>query len=189
MHLRALLFFPTWSTESQRRYGSAWACTSRGCRAFQPWAYLLQSEHDRRPWKEFISPLSLPPDSNRAVSRLKCNLLYYRNNYAQVVAGVTCLYLTRNPTGTISLAIITAGAVLYIDKVACTTSKKIMALLQRARPKAAARIQASPGGADGLRCCVQPPAYYSQDFLQFHVSAHHTAVRLGTASQTTTGLL
>jgi uncharacterized protein YfaA (DUF2138 family) len=68
------------------------------------------------------------------------------------MAGVTCLYLTRNPTGTISLAIIAAGAVLHLDKVAVAMSKKAMKVLDKVRPAMADRIRRQPGGADGLTC-------------------------------------
>lgn len=68
------------------------------------------------------------------------------------MAGVTCLYLTRNPTGTVSLAIIAAGAVLHMDKVAVAMSKKAMGVMDRVRPAMADRIRSQPGGADGLTC-------------------------------------
>lgn len=68
------------------------------------------------------------------------------------MAGITCLYLTRNPTGSISLAIIAAGAVLHMDKVAVAMSKKTMGMLGKVRPGMAHRIRNQPGGADGLTC-------------------------------------
>lgn len=68
------------------------------------------------------------------------------------MAGITCLYLTRNPTGTVSLAIVAAGAVLHMDKVAVAMSKKAMGVLERVRPGMADRIRNQPGGADGITC-------------------------------------
>lgn len=68
------------------------------------------------------------------------------------MAGVTCLYLTRNPTGTISLAIVAAGAIMHMDKVAVAMSQKAMGVLDRVRPGMADRIRHQPGGADGLSC-------------------------------------
>lgn len=70
--------------------------------------------------------------------------------------AVTCLYLTRNPTGTVSLAIIAAGAALHMDKVAVAMSKKAMGALQRVGPAMAQRIRSEPGGADGLTCAFTP---------------------------------
>lgn len=92
-------------------------------------------------------------DSNRAVSRLKCNLYYYRVNYAQVVCGVTAASIARNPVGAVSLALLVAGAALYMDSVASAASSKIMILLAKMDAGLAARIRNSPGGHDGLRYC------------------------------------
>lgn len=111
----------------------------------------LQAQHAKRPWGEFFKKFSTPKDSNRAVSRLKCNLYYYRVNYAQVFAAVTGGCIIRNPAGALSLALMATGAALYIDSIASTVSGKVMLLIAKFDSKLASQIQSSPGGHDGQR--------------------------------------
>eukprot|EP00892_Ulva_mutabilis_P010257 jgi/Ulvmu1/7603/UM038_0028.1 len=110
---------------------------------------IRQAQHAKRPWREFFKKFSAPKDSNRAVSRLKCNLYYYRVNYAQVFTGVTGVCIVRNPSGAVSLALMATGAALYIDSIASTASSKIMLLLGKFDSSLAARIRSAPGGHDG----------------------------------------
>lgn len=114
----------------------------------------LQAQHAKRPWGEFFKKFSTPKDSNRAVSRIKCNLFYYRVNYAQVFTTVTGVCIVRNPAGALSLALMATGAAMYIDSVASTLSSKIMLLLAKFDADLAARINSSPGGHDGQRYAV-----------------------------------
>jgi hypothetical protein len=60
--------------------------------------------------------------------------------------------LFRNPLGTISLALLTVGALLWNDAFAKQASVEVVAVIRKLDPQRARRICGQPGGHDGTTC-------------------------------------
>lgn len=105
--------------------------------------------HPPRPLSEFFGKFSAPKNTNKAVSRIKCNLWHYRTNYGIVMGSCTGLCLVRNPLGSISLLMLAAGALVFNDTIASRASASIVSGIKSINPQLAAKIRSTPGGHDG----------------------------------------
>ncbi|KAM7519605.1 hypothetical protein LguiB_018567 [Lonicera macranthoides] len=67
----------------------------------------------RRPWKQTVESLSLPPHPAIAISRIKTNLYYFRSNYAITILTILFLALLYHPISLI-VFVLTMSAWLFL---------------------------------------------------------------------------
>lgn len=103
-----------------------------------------------RPLGEFFSQFSNPQTQQKLQARLKCNVYYYRANYAIILLAVLAITFMRNVTALVALATCTFGLLCLNDTFATSLSDKALRLVRKVHPPVAQRIRSLSGGHSGL---------------------------------------
>tara|TARA_B110000977_G_scaffold199179_1_gene285828 strand:+ start:7527 stop:8159 length:633 start_codon:yes stop_codon:yes gene_type:complete len=102
-----------------------------------------------RPLTEFFAKFTPPKSQSKLLSRIKCNVYYYRANYFCVLV-LSCMFsFWRNPWSLIATAIACFSLLLTNDSFAQTFSENATRFVRKYYPPAAAWMRRS-AGADGV---------------------------------------
>ena len=101
-----------------------------------------------RPFREFLGGrFGAPKTKERLVARLKCNLYYYRTNYAAVIAFAFAFMFWRNPWALVALGLVAIAALCYVDTFAAALSERLVRLAKKVSPPLAAKMRSRGGNA------------------------------------------
>eukprot|EP00803_Ostreobium_quekettii_P000102 evm.model.scf_717.7 EVM.evm.TU.scf_717.7 scf_717:59045-61300(+) len=104
-----------------------------------------------RPLSDFFGTFKPPKDGKALRSRLKCNLYYYRTNYALVFPPVLLAFVLRNPGALLAIATTGFCALLCNDSFARSTNDQIVRWVRKYDPALAQRLRAANRPAEGAR--------------------------------------
>ncbi|KAL3131240.1 hypothetical protein ABBQ38_000537 [Trebouxia sp. C0009 RCD-2024] len=102
-----------------------------------------------RPLSEFFSRFSLPKTQQKLQQRFKCNVYYYRSNYAVIVLVSCIVALVRRPTALLGILGLGSGLLCLNDTFATMLSDRLLRSLRKMHPPLAQRIRATSGGHNG----------------------------------------
>lgn len=101
-----------------------------------------------RPVLEMWRNFSVPRTGKRWRSRLKCNLFYYRSNYALGLCVGFVYSFYRNPYALVTLSLGVAAILCANDNFAMAANDRMMRLIRKASPSLAVKLRsmARPAG-------------------------------------------
>lgn len=143
-----------------------------------------------RPVSEFFSRFSFPKTQQKLQQRFKCNVYYYRSNYALIVLVSFVIAFIRRPTALLSILAFGFGSLCLNDTFATMLSDRMLRFIRKLHPPLAQRIRATSGGHNGYGaplgkrsvkiCGVQPvavvAAFLSIGLLLLYYSAAHLTI-------------
>mmetsp|Transcript_25793 Transcript_25793/g.48939 ORF Transcript_25793/g.48939 Transcript_25793/m.48939 type:complete len:213 (+) Transcript_25793:237-875(+) len=91
--------------------------------------------------KEFFAKFTPPRSASRWTSRLKCNVYFYRTNYAILLALVLAVAFFRNPLALVALSLLGFTVMCLNDPFATSVSETIMQLVRKFNPQLAAKMR------------------------------------------------
>lgn len=94
-----------------------------------------------RPLWEFFSKFGPPKNQTKWISRLKCNVYYYRTNYLLILLLTYCLAFLRNPVALGATCICTFALLCFNDPFANALNDVVLSSVRRFNARAAQRLR------------------------------------------------
>jgi hypothetical protein len=134
-----------------------------------------------RPLVEMMRSFTIPRNSRKWSSRVKCNTFYYRANYLGILSVMYLFNFYRNPGSLFALLLVMLSLLLLNDNFAIHLNDKLMRLVRRAAPPVAAKLRAigrsGGGGAlDGVGGVNSPGKTYYKSQVSILGVKRKTAV-------------
>jgi|TARA_B110000977_G_scaffold23449_2_gene28270 hypothetical protein len=102
-----------------------------------------------RPLREFFAKFTPPKTQTKLLSRVKCNVYYYRANYFVCLAGSFVSSFCRNPAALLACALACFSLLLTNDSFAQAFGENATRVVRKYYPPLAAWMRRS-AGADGV---------------------------------------
>lgn len=100
-----------------------------------------------RPLPEFFAKFAPPPSASKLKSRVKCNVYYYRSNYAVMILLTSLFGFYRNPGALFSFLVTTFSALLCNDPFANAVHTRALTLARKVHPPLAAWMRSGTANA------------------------------------------
>lgn len=103
-----------------------------------------------RPLAEFLQRFSIPKNSTKWRSRLKCNVYYYRTNYYILACFIHACCFARNPLALLAVSLSSVSLACLNDSFAISFSERLTRAIRKLSPPLAAKLR-PPQGRTGVR--------------------------------------